>query len=76
MKVPGPNYRSCSLPKDMYENIEWLIAEYPELRYRSVAHYVEVAVGNSPEYVELIKNKGGKAKVQDFIPKVKPKNPA
>ena len=73
MKVPGPNYRSVSIPKDMYEGIERLIADYPELRYRSVAHYVEVAISTNPEYVELVKGEATKEKVKNFLPKVKPK---
>ena len=57
----------------MYEGVERLIADYPELRYRSVAHYVEVAIGTNPEYVELVKGEATKEKVQSFVPKVKPR---
>jgi hypothetical protein len=48
----------------MYEGVERLIADYPELRYRSVAHYVEVAISTNPEYVELVKGEATKVKAK------------
>jgi hypothetical protein len=57
----------------MYEGIERLIADYPELRYRSVAHYVEVAISTNAEYIELVKGEATKEKVQGFVPKIKSK---
>jgi metal-responsive CopG/Arc/MetJ family transcriptional regulator len=42
--MPKDRYKGVSLPKDMIEEVERIVKEYPELGYTSVADFVKEAV--------------------------------
>ncbi|MHA1817461.1 MAG: hypothetical protein ACTSX1_15775 [Candidatus Heimdallarchaeaceae archaeon] len=67
MPSPESNYRSVSMNKEQIENIKTIIDNYPELRYKSVAHFVEVSVLINPDYKRLITDQ--KTETVDLIPK-------
>ena len=47
------NYIYIGLKRPIVETIAVIVEAHPELRYRSVAHFVEFAVLNSPDYTRF-----------------------
>ena len=48
--MPAENWRSVSLPKTMVDTIKRIVEAYPDMGFRSVAHFIEYTVRTSEEY--------------------------
>ena len=68
MPSKDSKYRSVSVLKTQIELIEKIIEEYPELRYKSVSHFVDIAIRTNTDY-KTVKAGGD---VADLVPKINP----
>ena len=53
--MPPKGFKSVSFPEKLGDAIQVMIKKYPELGYRSMSHFIDVAVRNTKEYDVILK---------------------